>query len=58
MQTVGSELKARRLEAGLSQRQLSKASGVAQRRISQAEGVRLRLSGGQARKMERVFEVK
>jgi transcriptional regulator with XRE-family HTH domain len=58
MQTVGPELKARRLEAGLSQRQMSKASGVAQQRISQAEGGRLRLSRGQAQKIERVFEEK
>jgi len=48
----GVELKNRRKEQGLGQRELSKASGVPQQVISAAENGRIRFPRGAARKLE------
>jgi transcriptional regulator with XRE-family HTH domain len=53
---TGEELKKRRKERGLAQRELSKASGVAQKTISQAENGRAQLSRGSAQKLEQALQ--
>jgi predicted transcriptional regulator len=52
----GTELKKRRKERGLGQRELSKSSGVPQQVISAAENGCVRLPRGAARKLDEVLK--